>query len=950
MSDNEEELFEVENVIDSRTVRGVVQYRVRWSNFSPQHDTWEPEENLLTCHDLIEKYLAEKNSNSNENNNSPAAATGFENGDSNAGSSSSATATEAKYIEETNSSIPSIIETESNLFSNLKANIDAFSTVVDEANTSKASEQSEQELEQPKEGEKGDKTANDKNITSPRRRKRQQRKPRWEIIDVVQETFWKQLEKGQVDLSMGLYERVKRKRQAAEAASAKFVPPKRRVREKKSKPPVFNVSDKEMTDQHTEVIHDLINEQVDENEEASKNDSNISPNSPSKSVKTYSRRSKVKNDKAELKIDELVKAIVQPNIPKSLGKSPDKQSNQNNIDSSIIENGTESNAKSSKNKTVISTANGRSTEEVVDKSVSYNVALYSSRQSDIDFQEKLSKVVEEVICRNVPNENTIILSTSKSEKFDSKQVKEESDVFNKESNGAVHSVETPTTHAIQRDSSEENVADYLAETFVPVISRLNSMEEKIECKSEIYLKTDIPDPTESNLKLEENINSANSSSSVKLLEPSVPSRGRWLPLAPKLVTINHIVPETSLAAAVDNSIEMESLEDSQSPALDDLPPIINTSPSEQPIIDNVNDSDSKHSESKIALPTVVSKRQIDDLAADIEEDLNVNDFFKTDMHKCQEEERQTGRFVTNDMFAEACRLGNFEMVRSALTASKNYKCPYDVEAVDIYGNTLLMSATIHKCDPWHSSDDVIELLAQYGANLNASNRAGETALMLAIEHEHLCKVTKLLSLGAAVNLPNRCGETPLMVASRKGFAMVAHRLLEYGADFNATTTNGRTVTDMASTSKGVMKVLQMHESRVKLAFEQELLTVIEPDKIKLKHTLFPMHCYAINESRTFRIMFNYKPFPFPPKHFTILVVGIAKLGTHVVSVRFWGTSPVVNVLLNDIEQQAVQEDGRFIFTLSPLKSGANELLLKCADNYKMSQCKLLTSAFVVQMM
>jgi len=45
--DEQDELFFiVEKIINSRRVRGQVQYQVRWQSFEEESDTWEPMEHL----------------------------------------------------------------------------------------------------------------------------------------------------------------------------------------------------------------------------------------------------------------------------------------------------------------------------------------------------------------------------------------------------------------------------------------------------------------------------------------------------------------------------------------------------------------------------------------------------------------------------------------------------------------------------------------------------------------------------------------------------------------------------------------------------------------------------------------------------------------------------------------------------------------------------------------
>lgn len=52
----EEEDYEVEEIIAHKFVKKKQQFLVRWKNFPPENDTWEPVESL-NCEELIEKYL-----------------------------------------------------------------------------------------------------------------------------------------------------------------------------------------------------------------------------------------------------------------------------------------------------------------------------------------------------------------------------------------------------------------------------------------------------------------------------------------------------------------------------------------------------------------------------------------------------------------------------------------------------------------------------------------------------------------------------------------------------------------------------------------------------------------------------------------------------------------------------------------------------------------------------
>ncbi|KAJ8041692.1 Testis-specific chromodomain protein Y 2 [Holothuria leucospilota] len=52
--------FEVEKILGKRTRNGIVKYKIRWKGFDETEDTWEPEENLTHCQELLDIYNSEK--------------------------------------------------------------------------------------------------------------------------------------------------------------------------------------------------------------------------------------------------------------------------------------------------------------------------------------------------------------------------------------------------------------------------------------------------------------------------------------------------------------------------------------------------------------------------------------------------------------------------------------------------------------------------------------------------------------------------------------------------------------------------------------------------------------------------------------------------------------------------------------------------------------------------
>jgi ankyrin repeat protein len=98
---------------------------------------------------------------------------------------------------------------------------------------------------------------------------------------------------------------------------------------------------------------------------------------------------------------------------------------------------------------------------------------------------------------------------------------------------------------------------------------------------------------------------------------------------------------------------------------------------------------------------------------------------------------------------------------------------------------------------WEGNVALMELFAGRGANLEKTNRFGETALMLAAWKNQKEAMQWLLARGAKPNRPER-EWTALHYAAFAGHAVRVDELLAAGANVNARSTNGSTVVMMAA--------------------------------------------------------------------------------------------------------------------------------------------------------
>lgn len=134
----------------------------------------------------------------------------------------------------------------------------------------------------------------------------------------------------------------------------------------------------------------------------------------------------------------------------------------------------------------------------------------------------------------------------------------------------------------------------------------------------------------------------------------------------------------------------------------------------------------------------------------------------------------------------AATAGNPEQVREILRYHP------DLEARDRQGNTAVIAASEDSGNaPEEDRAGCIRLLVQAGANVNAKNNQGNTAL-----HEtFLTAVEKtLLTLGADVNAKNNDGETPIFTTVDNDAVAL---YIQHGADLSIRNNKGQTAVEAA---------------------------------------------------------------------------------------------------------------------------------------------------------
>jgi ankyrin repeat protein len=151
--------------------------------------------------------------------------------------------------------------------------------------------------------------------------------------------------------------------------------------------------------------------------------------------------------------------------------------------------------------------------------------------------------------------------------------------------------------------------------------------------------------------------------------------------------------------------------------------------------------------------------------------------------------------TASSMFGEqAVAKDYFEILRELIEKGA------EVNAQNIYGQTALLLVCKSNMRTGGIVQAIVDKLLAAGANPNVADSRGITPLMVAASKPHTVVVRRLLESGADVNAHDLKGRTAIMRAARTASTETLDQLLAYGANVDATTKSGRTALMLAAES------------------------------------------------------------------------------------------------------------------------------------------------------
>jgi ankyrin repeat protein len=109
-----------------------------------------------------------------------------------------------------------------------------------------------------------------------------------------------------------------------------------------------------------------------------------------------------------------------------------------------------------------------------------------------------------------------------------------------------------------------------------------------------------------------------------------------------------------------------------------------------------------------------------------------------------------------------------------------------------------------------ATEEILDLLVRYGAKMQLADKEKNTVLHHLVQNtSNESLIAMLINLGVSVNAVNKSGQTALMLAAGNDNEESVKKLLESGADVNLLDREGRSAWDVAGTSE-VRRMLETY--------------------------------------------------------------------------------------------------------------------------------------------
>ncbi len=189
--------------------------------------------------------------------------------------------------------------------------------------------------------------------------------------------------------------------------------------------------------------------------------------------------------------------------------------------------------------------------------------------------------------------------------------------------------------------------------------------------------------------------------------------------------------------------------------------------------------------------------------------------------------------VTSIFFA-AIRDGDYAVVEEFLKqdnslADAQLYLENRMDSLSEFLNRPKYSISALMCASEWGHDKIVELLLNYGADVNVRDNLKWGALSYACINGHLEVARILLDNKSPVNLMTSHDETPLLIAANKNYLELVKLLLDYGADINARMNGGETALTMAAVRgyKEMVETLLAHKASVSILDDYSMSSALE---------------------------------------------------------------------------------------------------------------------------